>query len=375
MDVPCANPIAQTMQKVVEVPQVRFHDRVADDPAGTQVPVTLERIVEVTDVLVPRVMEETVEVGRLTFQLPGGESTLLTDNELSSQLDGSCAAQAPQWEELRRLGDEELVTIRDTNKLLNDSDEFISKWFNVVKGVVDSEGVPLNVYRETLLRNKILRVIKKNYVTKYLEILAEIAELNVAYKKFYEQFGERLKLGNDEDSTVGVKTAEVLRFNTSKPGGEHSSFEEYVDRMKEGQNDIFYITGENIAVVSSSPFVENLRKKGLEAHYVVDPVDEHTVQQVREFDGKMLKSTTKEGLDLGDEDEKKTLEELKAEFEPLTELMKEVLGDKVEEAIVDDGTVDSLRVLTTSGHGVSANMERIMKAQVPLDSSTDLAFR
>ena len=87
----------------------------------------------------------------------------------------------------------------------------------------------------------------------------------------------------------------------------------------------------------------------------------------------MLKSTTKEGLDLGDEDEKKTLEELKAEFEPLRELMKEVLGDKVEEAIVDDGTVDSLRVLTTSGHGLSANMERIMKAQVPLDSSTDLA--
>ena len=266
MDVPCANPIAQTMQKVVEVPQVRFHDRVADDPAGTQVPVTLERIVEVTDVLVPRVMEETFEVGRLTFQLPGGESTLLTDNELSSQLDGSCAAQAPEKEELRRLGDEELVTIRDTNKLLNDSDEFISKWFNVVKGVVDSEGLPLNVYRETLLRNMILRVIKKNYVTKYLEILAEIAELNVAYKKLYEQFGERLKLGND--------------------GGEHSSFEEYVDRMKEGQNDIFYITGENIAVVSSSPFVENLRKKGLDAHYVVDPVDEHTVQQVKEFDGK-----------------------------------------------------------------------------------------
>ena len=204
-------------------------------------------------------------------------------------------------------------------------------------------------------------MIKKNYVTKYLEILAEIAELNAAYRKFYEQFGERLKLGNDEDSTVGVKTAEVLRFNTSKLGDEQSSFEEYIDRMKEGQTDISYITGESIAVVSSSPFVENLRKKGLEELHVTDPMDEYAVHQPKEFDGKMLKSTTKEGLDLGDEDEKKTLEELKAEFKPLTELMKEVPGDKVEEAIVDDRTVDCLRVLTTSGHGLPVDMERIMK--------------
>merc|ERR1712070_1182350 len=144
---------------------------------------------------------------------------------------------------------------------------------------------------------------------------------------------------------------------------------EYVDRMKEGQNDIYYITGESIAAVSSSPFLENLRKKGLEVLYTWDPVDEYAVQQLKEFDGKKLKSTTKEGLDIADEDEKKKLEEQKAEFEPLTKLMKEVLGDKTEKVVVSDRIVDSPCVLTTSEYGWSANMERIMKAQAPRDSS------
>ena len=124
------------------------------------------------------------------------------------------------------------MAIRDTNKLLNDSDELIPKWFNVVKDVVDSEDPPLNIYRETLLENKILRVIKKKHVTKCLEMLAEIAELDDAYKKFHEQLVKRMKLGIYEDSTVGVKTAEVLRFNTSKPGGERINFKEYVDRVE-----------------------------------------------------------------------------------------------------------------------------------------------
>ena len=143
--------------------------------------------------------------------------------------------------------------------IMDDSDEPIPEWLNFVKGVVDSEDIPLNVYRETLLQNKILRVIKKNHVTKYLETLAEIAELNDDSKKSYEQRG---KYWNHEESTVGFKTAEMLRFNTSKPGDEQISFEEYVDRMKEGQNDIYCITGESIAMVSSSSFLENLRKKG-----------------------------------------------------------------------------------------------------------------
>merc|ERR1712134_40895 len=221
--------------------------------------------------------------------------------------------------------------------IMDDCDELMPEWLSFVKGVVDSEDLPLNISRETLQQNKILRVIKKNLVKKCLEMFAEIAEL--------------------------------LRFNTSKSGDESISLKEYVDRMKEGQNDIYYITGESVAQVSSSPFLENLRKKGLEVLYMVDPVDEYAVQQLKEFEGKKLKSTTKEGLDIDDEDDKKKLEELKAEFEPLTKLMKEVLGDKVEKVMVSSRIVDSPCVLTTSEYGWSANMERIMKAQALRDNS------
>ena len=190
-------------------------------------------------------------------------------------IEGGCAAQAPEWK---------------------DCDELIPKWLNRIVGTVDSEDHPLDISGETLLQNKIMRVIKKNQVKKYLEILAEIAELNAAYEKFHEQFGARLKLGISEDFTVGVKTAELLMFNTS--GDEQICLREHVDRMKEGQNDIWHITGESIAVVSSSPFEENLRNKGYEVLYTFDPVDEDAVHQPKEFGGKMLNPTLKEGLNI-----------------------------------------------------------------------------
>merc|ERR1719436_1861490 len=208
------------------------------------------------------------------------------------------------------------------------------EWLNFVKGVVDSEDLPLNISRETLQQNKILRVIKKNLVKKCLEMFAEIAEKKDDYKKFYEQFGKCLKLGVHEDSTNRVKVAELMRYQTSKSGDEQISLKEYVDRMKEGQTDIFYITGESVAAVSSSPFIETLRKKGIEVLYLVDPIDEYAVQQLKEYDGKKLKSVTKEGLDLDDEEEKKKTEELKAEYEGLCKLIKEVIGDHVEKVVV-----------------------------------------
>merc|ERR1712000_546135 len=253
--------------------------------------------------------------------------------------------------------------------IMDDCDELMPEWLNFVKGVVDSEDLPLNISRETLQQNKILRVIKKNLVKKCLEMFAEIAEKKDDYKKFYEQFSKSLKLGIHEDSTNRQKLAELLRYQTSKSGDETISLKEYCDRMKEGQNDIFYITGESIAGVSSSPFLEQLRKKGYEVLYMVDPIDEYCVQQLKEYDSKKLKSVTKEGLDLDTEDEKKKTEEQKAEFEPLCKLVKEVLGDKAEKVVVGTRITESPCVLVTSEYGWSANMERIMKAQALRDSS------
>merc|ERR1712072_1648307 len=240
---------------------------------------------------------------------------------------------------------------------------------NFVKGVVDSEDLPLNISREMLQQNKILRVIKKNLVKKCLEMFTEITEKKDDYKKFYEQFGKNIKLGIHEDSTNRQKLADLLRFQTSKSGDETISLKEYCDRMKEGQNDIYYITGESIQGVSSSPFIETLRKKGIEVLYMVDPIDEYCVQQLKEYDGKKLKSVTKEGLDLDTEEEKKKTEELKAEYEALCKLIKEVLGDKVEKVSVSTRIAESPVVLVTSEHGWSASMERIMKAQALRDSS------
>merc|ERR1711964_277581 len=253
--------------------------------------------------------------------------------------------------------------------IMDDCEELIPEWLSFVKGVVDSEDLPLNISRETLQQNKILKVIKKNLVKKGIEMFNEIAEKKDDYKKFYEQFSKNLKLGIHEDSTNRQKLADLLRYQTSKSGDEVIGLKEYVDRMKEGQNDIFYVTGESVQQVSSSPFIETLRKKGFEVIYMVDPIDEYCVQQLKEYDGKKLKSVAKEGLDLDTEDEKKKTEEQKAEFEPLCKLIKEVLGDKVEKVMVSTRIAESPCILVTSEHGWSANMERIMKAQALRDSS------
>jgi len=255
--------------------------------------------------------------------------------------------------------------------IMDNCEEIIPDYLTFVRGVVDSEDLPLNISREMLQQNKILKVIRKNIVKKVLDLVEEIAEDKDNFKKFYEQFGKNLKLGIHEDSTNRKKLAGYLRFWTSASGEEMCSLSDYVSRMKENQKDIYYITGESKEVVATSSFVERLKKRGLEVVYMTEPIDEYVVQQLKEYDGKNLVSVTKEGLELPeDDDEKEKLEANKEKYEPLCKVMKDILDKKVEKVVVSSRLVSSPCCIVTSQYGWTANMERIMKAQALRDTST-----
>ncbi|CAJ0932244.1 unnamed protein product [Ranitomeya imitator] len=255
--------------------------------------------------------------------------------------------------------------------IMDNCEELIPEYLNFIRGVVDSEDLPLNISREMLQQSKILKVIRKNLVKKCLELFTQLSEDKENYKKLYEQFSKNVKLGIHEDSQNRNKLSELLRYYTSASGDEMVSLKDYCTRMKENQKHIYYITGETKEQVAHSAFVERLRKHGLEVIYMIEPIDEYCVQQLKEFEGKTLVSVTKEGLELPeDEEEKKRQEEKKAKFENLCKIMKDILEKKVEKVVVSNRLVTSPCCIVTSTYGWTANMERIMKAQALRDNST-----
>merc|ERR1712076_295258 len=255
--------------------------------------------------------------------------------------------------------------------IMDNCDELMPEWLNFLKGIVDSEDLPLNISRETLQQNKILKVIRKNLVKKAIELFQELSEEQEAFDKFYEQFGKNIKLGIHEESQQRKKLSEFLRYHSSNDDNTMTSLKDYVSRMKQSQSQIYYITGESKDAVKQSAFVERLTKKGFEVLFMTEPIDEYCVQQLKEYDGKQMTCVTKEGLKLPtDEEEEKIFEEKKTKFEPLCKVMKDILDSSVEKVSVSNRLVTSPCCIVTAQYGWSANMERIMRAQALKDTST-----
>jgi len=290
--------------------------------------------------------------------------------------------------------------------ITDEFEDLVPRYLNFLRGVVDSDDLPLNVSRETLQQHKVLKVMAKKLVRKALEMLRKLATTGSAsdeeddddeddelkeeeddelkdadeeeedeedpYLVFWEKFGKNIKLGIIEDHSNRSKLTKLLRFKSNKAGEGWTSLEKYVETMKDWQKAIYFIAGESIAAVEKSPFLEKLTAKDVEVLYLTDPIDEYAIQHITEFDGKKLQSVTKEGLKFGDENEeleKKREAAYKDQFKPLTDYMKDVYGDAVTKVVVSKRVETSPCVIVTSQYGNSANMERIMRSQAFADQS------
>lgn len=256
--------------------------------------------------------------------------------------------------------------------IMDESNDMLPEYLSFVKGVVDSDDLPLNVSREMLQQNSVMKVIKKAMVKKAIEMMTELAtsvseDDKKKWNTFYEAFNKNIKLGVYEDDKNREKLVELLSFKTSKFNGndDMTNLKQYVGRMRDGQKHIYYVTGESLAAVKSSPFIKKLVKKGFEVLLLVDPIDEYMVQSLREYDGKQMVCCSKDGFEMEKtDDDKKRMEQLVEEWKPVCERIKSLLTGKVVDVRVTDVLDDDVPcVLSSDKYGWTANMERLMKAQ------------
>jgi molecular chaperone HtpG len=258
--------------------------------------------------------------------------------------------------------------------IMDDCTELIPQYLSFVKGIVDSEDLPLNISREILQENKILKVIKKNITKRCLQMFSDLSENKDDYKTFYEQFSKNIKLGVHEDAVNMSKIAKLLRYSSIQNQVEMISLDNYISNMPEGQDNIYYITGDSLDSVKNSPFLEKLKVKGYDVLFMVDPIDEYVMMRLTDYENKKFVSVTKEGLNFGETDsEKQKFEEDKKDTEKLCETMRDILSENIEKVVVSNRLSESPCCLVSSQYGLSANMERIMKAEV-LRSNTGLGM-
>tara|TARA_B100001093_G_C26851731_1_gene1025461 strand:+ start:1914 stop:4103 length:2190 start_codon:yes stop_codon:yes gene_type:complete len=251
--------------------------------------------------------------------------------------------------------------------IMDDCEDLLPEWLKFLKGVVDSNDIPLNVSREILQQNKVIKQIKNTIVKKTIELITELSEDEEKYKKFYDNYGKMIKLGIHEDSKNRDKLIELLRFNSANNSESYITLNKYVENMSEDDKSIYYITGENKEAMSKSPFIERIRAKGNDVLYFTDAIDEYMIQNIKEYKDKKLVDVSKEGIKFDEEE----LSKKKDENKNLMEFIKEKLGDKVTEVRVSDRLDKTPCVLVTAEFGWTANMERIMKAQALRNNQMD----
>jgi len=246
--------------------------------------------------------------------------------------------------------------------ITDDFKDMMPNYLSFVKGVVDSDDLPLNVSRETLQQHKLLKVIKKKLVRKTLDMIKKISDDK--YDAFWKEYSTNIKLGVIEDTANRTRLAKLLRFTSSN--GKLTSLAEYVERMKDKQENIFYIAGGSMDEVKNSPFVERLLKKGYEVLYLTEAVDEYAISALPEFEGKKFQNVAKEGFNIdGDtESANNRKKEIKEKFEPLTKwLGDDALKDHILRAEISERLVDTPCALITSKFGWTANMQKIIQSQ------------